>query len=56
VIRRNANTVAKPTRKPVKEPGPIETARPSKRFTVNPLEASNVLMVGISDLAWDPCA
>src|SRR6185295_13153067 len=49
-------SVARPTRKPVKDPGPIDTTRPSNCLSVRPAVRNSRSIVGSNSLACDPAA
>jgi hypothetical protein len=52
----NPRTVAKPTRSPVKDPGPIDATRPFNWARAKPVSRNNRSIVGNNDLACDPAA
>ena len=56
LIVRNPRSVARPTRSPVKDPGPIDTTRPSNCLSVRPVSRNNRSIVGSNSLACDPAA
>ena len=55
-IVRNPSMVANPTRRPVKDPGPIDMANPSKSLSAKPAVRSASSMETTKDFACEPSA